>query len=310
MSRPRTRPIIKIKCAYCGKEMERAIDVRRSKNNFFCSMDHRNLYKIGRSRFVWRTDELIKEYKRLVEYLGKFPSLKEIKEHGKISYRVFQNRFGTLDNLKKLSYPGINFNQVHRKEIKESIATRLGFIDDTDTWSIEDISDSDGGWFSAMCNGEGCFRVQMRGETKSNFTAVFSIQLRADDIQSLMEMKRIIGYKKHLSIWDRAKDVARGINAGDGVKLHIRDIPFLFYRLIPILEKYPMRGKKQNELPIFKRGVKIFIDKRASGRNRASFTPEEREELEQIYWCLREMKKYKSNLRDIMKEYPVVRVGK
>lgn len=294
MARPRTRPIIQTNCAHCGLEITVVQDTQRPNNNRFCSMDHRNLYKIGKkTKEKWTVNQILDEYKRLTADLGHYPSFIEVKEHGQISVRVFQNRYGTLDNVRKMAFPESDFNALD------------------DNWNIDSISDEDGGWLAGMCNGEACFRIDYKeiNEKRVRMTAVFSINLRADDAECLNEMKNLWAIKNPLILWDRRMDTSRGMNVGDGLKLHVRDIPTLHRKIIPTLEKYKLRGKKGNEIPLFKRAVDIMYNKRSEGRRYASFTSDEKVELKSIYWSLREMKKYKSNGDEVLKNYPAIRIN-
>ncbi len=167
------------------------------------------------------------------------------------------------------------------------------------------MSDVDGAWLAGLCCGEACFRMSMKVKnTNPNFSAQFQVHLRADYIGALIEIKRIWNIDIPILLWDRVKDRNRGIDAGDGAKLIIRDIPILWHKVVPTFEKYSMRGKKQNEISVFSRGVKILYDKRSSGRRRARFTESELCELEKTYWELREIKKYTGDIREFVLRYP------
>ena len=70
-----------------------------------------------------------------------------------------------------------------------------------------------------------------------------------------------------------------------------------------------MRGKKQADFELFKRGAIILMSKREQGRRHSHFTDVERVELEAIYWAMRDIKKYKATLTEIMNTYPAVNIG-
>ncbi len=258
-------------------------------------MEHRNLFKIGKepANKKWNTDTLIKEYKRVKRSLGHIPSWDELREHSKAYPSIFQKRFGTLDNLSKLAYPSIDLSAPKIK------------------WDISDLNPEDGGWLSGICAGEGCFRISMNLSARrlSQFGAIFHMQLRADDIGVLEEIKRLWRLDTRIGIWNREHDRKRGINAGDGCILTIRNIPVIVSRILPTFEKYPMRSKKQSDFVMFKRGVEIMNAKRLSGNRNSQYTDEQRSELERIYWTMRELKKYNTDAGSILENHPAVRVG-
>lgn len=292
MGRPRTRPIIITNCAYCGIEITVTQNTVHPNHNRFCCMEHRNLFKMEKEppNKKWNNKTLINEYRRIRELVGHYPTAQDIHDYSTIYITIFQKRFGTLDNIAKLAYPEYDVN--------------------ADDWNLDDISDTDGGWLAGICSGEGCFRVMMRqSESGYQFSVQFQIQLRADDIRTLEEINRLWKLDIPIRLWDRDHDRKRGINAGDAAKLLIRDIPTLFYRVLPTLEKYPMRGKKQDEIPLFKRAILIIFSKRQNGRRNSSYTNEEKTELEQIYWAMREMKEYKANLYDILSKHSAIMIG-
>lgn len=297
MGRPRIRPILKTNCAYCGIEI--IVTQKPNDHNYYCSKEHYWLGRVGREppNKKWSTDAIIAEYKRIVELIGYLPSAKDIIEHSKIWISVYHKRFGTLDNVAKLSFPNMDVNA------------------DNGNWNLEDISDRDGSWLSGLCVGEGCFRItktnprRERSGGTARYNGTFSIQLRADDIAVLAEVRRILGLNNRLIIWHREKDRKRGINAGDGAKILVSNPVILFHRVIPLLEKFPMRGKKQADLIILKRGLNIILGKRTNGRRNAAYTEDEMRELDQLFLAAKEAKRYNRNLEDILKEYPAIFSG-
>ncbi len=316
MGRPRTRQIIQTTCAYCNKLLERAQNTRHPDHNYFCDMDHRNLYKIGRpTKIKHQTKTLIEEYKRISNIVGRRPTMNDLKEHSKIYCSVYHKRFGTLDNLYKIAFPDADLgsSDIHTIRVikPKNKNDKKIIVVEKSNWNLDNLLDVDGGWLSGICAGEACFRIAMKKNNVTNpqFSCQFQIQLRADDVGALTEIRRLFGLSVPLVIWDRKHDRERGVDAGDGAKLVVRNIPDLWYRVIPTFEKYPMRAKKQNELPLFKRGVQILMEKRLSGRRNSSLTQDEREELEELYWALRKEKKYKGSVEDALNKSPSVFVG-
>jgi len=295
MGRPRTRPILKTNCAYCGTEI--TVTQKSRGSNYFCSKEHYWFSKKGKepANKKWRNDSIIAEYKRVFEFVGHLPTVKEIIEHSKIWISVYHKRFGTLDNIAKFAFPDLDINS------------------DSGEWNLDDLSDRDGSWLAGVCVGEACFRITKTNPRvtngKSRYNGTFQIQLRADDIGLLNEVKRLWKLDSRLMIWHRENDRRRGINAGDGAKLAVVNPVILAKRIIPTLEKFPMRGKKQLDLVLLKRGLEIILRKRDEGRRNAAYTKEEFLELEQLFLAAREAKKYNGNIEEILREYPAIVIG-
>jgi len=165
----------------------------------------------------------------------------------------------------------------------------------------------DGSWLSGIIDGEGCFRIQKPSKTSGlglskSFAPVFTLSIRLDDRNIIDEIFRILETSKSLHIDSRTGD-SNGPNANPAYKINIRDLPCLAFRLIPILERYPLRSKKQNDFILFKQAVNIFLNKAQSGRKNMRYTEYERKTLEKLYHAMQDIKKYQSSLQDILLKY-------
>lgn len=294
MGRPRVRPLVDVNCAHCGAPLRRTIKDYKADQEHFCNKEHYWLHKQGKpGNQRWHTSTLLDEYKRVMVLVGHPPTWAELKEHSVIYPSVYQKRFGTLDHIVQMIAPDYDPN--------------LPAV----PWSIDELSPADGGWLSGFCAGEGCFRVTMNTRTTlPQFACVFHIQLRADDTGALLEMKRLWRLDTPIRVWNREGSRLENDKVGDGAVLSIRDIPTLASRIVPTFTMYPLRAKKQADFEMFRRGVDILMAKRATGRRHATFTDEERAELEQLYWAMRDIKQYKASYEQILETYPVIRVGK
>lgn len=233
-------------------------------------------------------DELKNDLIRVKNLLGRTPSYEDMRQYGKYGNRTYQRRLGpTWDDVKRT----------------------IGWVPNHETFDIDDVSDTDGGWLSGLIDGEGCFTMQAPGMKSNNgksksFAPVFTISIRKDDLPILNEFQRIVKNKNTVHIDNRLSEHRKGrVNAKPAYKISIRDLPTLLFLLIPIIEKYPLRGKKQFELPLFKLALTILYNKRYSGALNLAYTDTERDALKRIYHALHEMKSYQADYNAIISKY-------
>lgn len=231
------------------------------------------------------TDLLIDDLKRVFEKIGRAPSYEDMREHGKYYPATAQRRFGSWENAKRA----------------------IGWTPDYESYDPFSVSPADGSWLAGIIDGEGCFYIQKPSATSNkglskSYAPVFAISIRDDDGNIIDELQRIldIDVPRHIDHRDRPTS---GPNDKPVIKVHIRNLPDLHHRLIPVLDKFPLRGKKIDDFYIFKITVKVLLAKVTGGRKYFGYTDDERDFLERLYRALREIKVYQSNLDDVIQKY-------
>lgn len=112
------------------------------------------------------------------------------------------------------------------------------------------ITPEEGGWLAGFSAGESCFRIAKPSRGSGNglshsFNCVFTIQLRSDDMPALEMIRQLWQIDNPVRFWSRDHDRSRGVNAGDGARLSVRDVPTLHYKVVPTFQRYPLRTRKQ-----------------------------------------------------------------
>lgn len=219
--------------------------------------------------------EIIDEIVRVASIIDRPPSYEDMRAHGKISPSAARRRF--------LSWRGA--------------LEAAGYEDPVSKWTVDLLTPEEGGWLAGFAAGEACFRIARPSPGSGNglsrsYNCVFTIQLRADDIPALKMMQKLWQLDKPLCFWPRERDRARGIDAGDGARLSIRDIPNLYYKIIQTFRRYPLRTRKQSDFDIFSQAVQLLYIRMVENRSNLPYTSDERQKLDNYYWQLREVKKY------------------
>ena len=142
-------------------------------------------------------------------------------------------------------------------------------------------------WLSGFIDGEGCFIASQ--DKHRHFHVALSINLRADDIQTLYYVKslfstgRLMNFsKKYVSKYDNA-------NRNAVCRLSIDSITELYEKVIPIFDEYPLLSKKGQHYKIWRKIVKILYKTKCKKNSRNKI----KSELEQLIQDLHEIKKYK-----------------
>jgi len=293
MARPIVRKYVNTICAYCKRQLNRAEGKSKSHKNkrHFCSQTcYWSWLKYERPaseiQHKYTDDDLLKEIQRVADLLGYVPTMAEMLEHSKIYPSIFQKRFRGWDKaISLINDPAPKFNK----------------------WNIDDVSPEDGAWLAGIIDGEGCFRIQSPSpknisHLSRSYAPVFTMTLRDDDKRCLQEVQRIIGFTNSFHI-DKRNTLSSHPNDRPAYKINLRDTPILAHRLIPILEKYPLRSKKVRDFVLFKMAVSIFYKKREEGGKNIKYTDFERQTLDKLYHALQDIKKYQSSLQDILLKY-------
>ncbi len=231
-------------------------------------------------------EEILSELLRMKEFLGRYPSVEDTKKYGQIGPKPMQTMFGSWENAKRA----------------------IGWIPEYEKIPIDDVTLEDGNWLAGLIDGEGCFRVarptpSMTKRNIRSYAPVFCISLRDDDEDTLSELDRILG--KHLEHRTDNRFTERKTmpNAKPVLKIFITDLPTLKFLLLPVLERCPLRSKKQRDLILFKVMVNILYQKKAAGDTNKGYTEAEYNALEGLYQALKAIKVYQSDLDTIIERY-------
>jgi hypothetical protein len=232
--------------------------------------------------------QLLDDLKRVTNLIGHPPSYEDMRKHGIYGCRTYQRRLG----------PGW-----------EDVKRHVGWKPPLEEFEEIPIDPVDGAWLSGITDGEGCLRIQKPSPNGGNglsksYSPAYDITLRSDDEFMVLEIHRILGSKCHILLDNRKSPSHKSMkNANPAYKIMIRDIATLAYRLIPILEKYPLRSKKRYELPVLKLAVNCLLQKRLKIRGNRRYTDDERDLLERCYLALHELKQFNNVPQDIYKKY-------
>jgi hypothetical protein len=219
--------------------------------------------------------QLITEIKRLADLLGRPPSYEDVRAHGAIHPACIQRKFAGWSNALKAA----------------------GFINPVTLWSPDSLTPEQGGWLAGFCAGEACFRIsrpspRSGGGLSHSYNPVFIVQLRSDDMPALEEMRRLWQLDNPVTFWSRDYDRSRGVKAGDGARLSVRDVPNLHYKIVATFKRYPLRTRKQHDFELFAQVIELMHTRHTENRANLRYTDSERERLDALYWQLREVKKF------------------
>jgi hypothetical protein len=108
--------------------------------------------------------------------------------------------------------------------------------------------DAFGHWLSGFCDGESCFYLNMgRRQANSHFT----LQIRADDLPILEEVRAFWGVIGHLSI-QKSKGAPVAIYQISGVA----DLP----TVVQHFERFPLRSRKARDFPPWRDAVRLHAE--------------------------------------------------
>ncbi len=162
-----------------------------------------------------------------------------------------------------------------------------------------------GNYIAGFVDGEGCFALKFRKETKYNrgkrngirptyfyWDIEFAIVLKKDDKDILEKIKNTLDCGK-LSESDKYNSIRYAVN----------DIIDLSNKILPFFQKYPLHAKKRFDFELWKEAVAIFKRNQRLNVNRkkgergfykTNWNFKDLERLKEIH---EEMKKYKGDSR-------------
>lgn len=233
-------------------------------------------------RKIYTKDELMDELSRVTSLLGRPPSYEEMKKFGTITPKPFQTRFGTWENVKRLT----------------------GWTPLWERFSAKLVEPHDGYWLSGIVDGEGCLTMRHPVKRHTAWDPLFTISLRDDDSFMLDEIVRILGIENvHIHTDKNIAKRKKGLTAHPAKKLTIFDVPTLHFHLIAVLNRYPLRSKKKHELKIFTIAVDVLIRRRLEGRRNCLYKTIEIQMLRQCYYSLKELKQYNADYKSILARF-------
>lgn len=232
-------------------------------------------------------NSLIDDLKEIANKLERIPSYEDVRKHGRYGVATYQRKLGpTWEDVKR----------------------KIGWIPKYELIENFTVTPQDGSWLSGIIDGEGCFRIAKPspksglGLSKS-YTPVFAISIRMDDRNIIDEFIRILDIQKQSIHIDYRTGKSNSPNSNPAYKINIRDHPTLAYKLIPILEKYPLRSKKRNDFELFRIAINIYGERLFNGRKNLAYSAFERDALDKLYHALQEIKKYNATLNSVIEKY-------
>lgn len=102
-----------------------------------------------------------------------------------------------------------------------------------------------GYWLAGFADGEGCFRVQVRGDGSVNCS--FSIALRMDDLPILKEIHERVGYGRIYT--------GRQMGASKPQAAYRVHDQAGALELVEIFDRYPLRAKKRRDFIVWRHAV-------------------------------------------------------
>jgi len=144
----------------------------------------------------------------------------------------------------------INLRRAFKRKLKrEGIPDRLS------------ITDTFGFWFSGFFDGEGCFYLLTRKGKKGyiEHRIGIAIVLRADDILLLQQIRET------LEVGVLYQNKKQG-NANPSATYRCEKVADLAEVFIPLFDKYPLRSRKRQEYPFWRRAVLFKYTNTLGGR--------------------------------------------
>ena len=178
----------------------------------------------------------------------------------------------------------------------DSVLEKIGFPPIKEiSWSLNSITDEEGGWLAGIFAGEGTFNLMpIRYKNLMRYDPLVSISQRSDNSQMIIEIIRI---------WQLEPSVCRVVRRGytenpdtypskPVLQLCIRDTPTIYQRIVPTFTKYNMRAKKQSDFLILVEAISILVKRRIEHRFNREYTDEERSKLTELHRAIRDVKKF------------------
>lgn len=224
------------------------------------------------ARPIKYTNEILRdELNRLKAVLGRPPGRSDIEQHSTISPDTFERHFGRWKQLDM-------FRQLELEHPSE--------------WTVDSLTQEQGGWLAGFFCGEGYFRLKYLHQTRTNFDINTGITVRDDDAELLEFVKECWQLSEPVKIFSNDRRRAKGEKCGDEAKLYIRDVETIYYKVLPTFRKYPLHGKKGREFEIFALAIELLHEKRQQGRRNRRFTEDESIQLTDLMLRLNDTRQH------------------
>lgn len=162
-----------------------------------------------------------------------------------------------------------------------------------------------GDYVAGFVDGEGCFYLNYRKETKRNrkgspsyyrWTPYFAITIREDDIEILKKIKNTLKCGKIYKLKRSPKQSSAQAWYG------VQNIDDIFEKIVPFFNQYHLRAKKKNDFKLWSRAVEIlYKHKHHSPKQLFSRRPHSLENKKILTSLRAKMRQYKSKMnRDYM----------
>jgi hypothetical protein len=159
-------------------------------------------------------------------------------------------------------------------------------------WSVDSISEYEGGWLAGFIAGEGSFQIR-NIDKGARFSQTLTIRLRNDDQIAQEEIKRI---------WGLSNSIMRTSNPRC-YDLAITDVETCYHKIVPTFDKFLLKAKKQRDFLIWKIFVNVTHEFIANNPHN-SVVPVELHNLQKrLYFACKYIKEYQSDFDKIIQEY-------
>ncbi|MBI2263542.1 LAGLIDADG family homing endonuclease [Candidatus Berkelbacteria bacterium] len=177
-----------------------------------------------------------------------------------------------------------------------------------------------GDYVAGLVDGEGCFYLMYRHETKRNRTnkttyyrwiPYFCINVREDDKDLIQKVSNTLSCGKIYLLKKRKKQN----NWGDTVWFGVQNIDDVYNKIIPFFKKFPLRGKKKFDFELWEKAVKIIYDHKHKeppfrwthglGRGQWRLKPYTSKEHNLLQEIRQKMRQFKANRDKEYKNQPV-----
>jgi hypothetical protein len=120
-----------------------------------------------------------------------------------------------------------------------------------------DVPDDFGNWLAGFMDADGTFLIQGR-EKQRTIACTCAIVQRDDNDAILYKIQEVLGVG-HIRPLTREKQRERGMtNAKDALRWRVGAIGDIIHVIIPLFEKYSLRGKKKRDFELWARAARII----------------------------------------------------
>lgn len=158
-----------------------------------------------------------------------------------------------------------------------------------------------GDYIAGFVDGEGCFYLTYRSETKYNrhgkpryfrWLPYFAITIREDDIEILKKIKNTLGCGNIYFLKRKNTQEKQGYYG-------VQNIDDLYNKVMPFFNKYKLRAKKQLDFNYWCKALEIIYKHKKEKRSYSQ------EEIKKLLEIRKEMRFFKSEMSRDYKNYPL-----